>query len=100
MMGGGLLWAFDIGSLEEFRRRVGSRRGVDGKWRERGERGTEEDEVEFEKWIASLTGRKTGEEKKAERRWDARESEKEERAREERYAVVEPQAGDKKGKPR
>lgn len=82
MMGGGLLWAFDVGSLEDFRRRVGSRRGVDGKWRRAGQ-GEGVEEEEFEKWVGSLTGRKMGEEKQ-ERRRSAREHEEEEPTREER----------------
>lgn len=97
MMGGGLLWAFDIGSLEEFRRRAGSRRVVDGKWGGRGEK--DEHEEEFEKWIASLTGRKAGEGTE-ERRWSARGPNEEERAREDGYAVVEPQATTEKEKSR
>ena len=97
MTGGGLLWAFDIGSVEEFRKRVGSGKGVDGKWRRR-EKRDEDEEDEFEKWVASLTGRKKGEEKE-ERRRSAREP-NEEQAREERYAVVEPQATNERGKPR
>lgn len=96
MMGGGLLWAFDIGSLEQFRRRVRDRRGVDGKWREQS--GVEEDDEEFEKWVASLTGRKV-EEGKEERKWSARGSDKE-WATESDYAVIEPQATSGRGKPR
>lgn len=101
MMGGGLLWAFDIGSVEELRGRVGGGRGLDGKWREGGKR-DEGEEEEFEKWVASLTGRKKGEEsgERGNRRWSAREVGDEDRVREERYAVVEPQAKDKRGKPR
>ncbi|KAF6222818.1 hypothetical protein HO133_000868 [Letharia lupina] len=94
MAGGGLLWAFDIGSVEDIGRRVGGGRGGGGKWRGRGERG--EDEEEFEKWVASLTGRQTAEE----RRWSARGPEEEERAREEGYAVVEPRGMNERGKPR
>lgn len=91
------MWAFDIGSVEELRRRAGGGRGADGKWREGGRR--DEDEEEFEKWVASLTGRrKEGE--KEEGRWSAREVGGEERAREERYAVVEPRDTDKRGKSR
>lgn len=97
MMGGGLLWAFDIGTVEEFRRRVGSGKRVDGKWTGR-EKRDKDNEDEFEKWVASLTGRKKGEEKE-ERRWSAREI-NEEQAREERYAVVEPPATKERGKPR
>ena len=98
MMGGGLLWAFDIGNLEDLKRRVGSGRGVDGKWRAKGERERDEED-EFEKWVASLTGRKM-EEEKDERRWSAREPNEEERAREERYAVVEPQTTSERREPR
>ncbi len=99
MMGGGLLWAFDIGSVEEFERRIGGRRrGVDGKWRERGERGGDE-EVEFERWVAGMTGRKRGDDGE-ERRTSAREAKKEEGKRGERYTEVESRAMNEKGKPR
>ena len=89
MMGGGLLWAFDIRSVEEFKGRVRARRGVDGKWSQLGKR-DEDEEEEFEKWVASLTGRKKGVGKE-ERRWSAREPDQEQ-AREENYAVIESQA--------
>lgn len=97
MMGGGLLWAFDIGNLEEFRRSVGSRRVVGGEWKGREEK--DQDEEAFEKWIASLTGRKAGGGTE-ERRWSARGPDEEERAREERHTVVEPQATIEREKPR
>ena len=98
MMGGGLLWAFDVGSVEEFRGRVGGRRGVDGGWRGEG-KGVEGEETEFEKWVALVTGREMGEKKEG-RRGSAREFNEEERARGERYAVVEPQATSERGKPK
>ncbi len=93
MMGGGLLWAFDVGGVEDLRRRVGGR---GGKWRGKGKgerREDEEEEEEFERWVASLAGRKMGEGKeKEERRWSARDTDEKTRAREERYGVVEPRA--------
>lgn len=102
MMGGGLLWAFDVGSVEDISRRLGGRRGADGKWRGRGHREDEEEEEEevFEKWVASLMGGRMGEEKEEERRWSARGPCEKERAREERYAVVEPRATNERRKPR
>ena len=83
MMGGGFLWAYDVGGLEDFRRRVGGRRGVDGKWKGRGERVEDEEEDEFGEWVASLTGRKMEEKKKdeEERRWSAREAKADEGGR-------------------
>lgn len=83
MMGGGLLWAYDVGGLEDFRRRVAGRRGVDGKWKGRGERGEGEEEDELGEWVASLTGRKMGEKKgeEEERRWSARGQEEDEASR-------------------
>ena len=53
MMGGGLLWSFDIGSIEDLRRKVRGGLGVDGS--ERSEQNVEE---EFEEWIASVLQRK------------------------------------------
>lgn len=97
-----MLWAFDIGSVEELRRRVGGgRRGVDGKGRGRGsgERdGDGDEEVEFERWVAGLTRGRKGNDME-ERRRSARGG-TEERAREERFAVVEPNATNERGKPR
>lgn len=103
MMGGGLLWAFDVGGVEELKRRVeGRRRGVDGRWKGRGK--DDDEEGEFEKWVASLTGRGEREEEKGgrRRRWSAQEANEEEegRAREGRFAVVEAQATNERRKPR
>jgi len=53
MMGGGLLWAFDITGLDEMRRRLrsGKHMGGDGKW----EKDTEEEELE--QWLAGILGK-------------------------------------------
>ena len=73
MMGGGLLWAYDVGGLEDFRRRFRRRRGVDGKWEDREGRVEGGEEDEFGEWVASLTGRKTEKKEEGEeRRWSAR----------------------------
>lgn len=98
MVGAGLLWAFDVGGLEDLRRRVG-RRGRRGRGREgRGDGDEGEVEVEFERWVASFTG--GGGEREDKRRWSAREPEEGERTRDEGYAVVEPQVTNGKEKPR
>lgn len=75
MVGGGLLWGFDVGGLEDLRRRVGARgRGSGGK------DGDEDVEVEFERWVASFTGGGSGGggggEREDKRKWSAREPEK------------------------
>ena len=57
-------------------------------------------EVEFEKWVASFTGRGVGVEREDKRRRSAREPEKEERQRDDRYAEEEPKATNDKEKPR
>ncbi|KAL9103122.1 MAG: hypothetical protein Q9163_001801 [Psora crenata] len=59
MMGGGLLWALDISSIEDMRRKVRGRLGVDGI--ARSERDVEE---EFEEWIAGVLKRKDDKERK------------------------------------
>lgn len=104
MVGAGLLWAFDVGGLEDLKRRVGRGRS---RGRGRGEGGGDGDgdedevEVEFARWVASFTGRGgTGGEGEDKRRWSAREPEKEERVKDEGYAVEEPQATNGKEKPR
>ena len=53
MMTGGLLWAFDIGSIEDLRRKIRGGLGVDGTGRNA--RAVEE---EFEEWMASTLERK------------------------------------------
>ena len=53
MMTGGLLWAFDIGSIDDLRRKIRGGLGVDGTGRN--ERAVEE---EFEEWMASVLERK------------------------------------------
>lgn len=53
MMTGGLLWAFDISSLDDMRRKVRGGLGVDGTGR--GERQAEE---EWEEWLATVLERK------------------------------------------
>lgn len=93
MVGGGLLWAFDVGSLEELRGRVGKRRRW-GTGNEEGREGGGKEEVEFERWVASFTGRQVGDRKEEERRWSARAPEMVEQAGDETQAAKE------KGKPR
>ena len=60
MMTGGFLWAFDVSSLQDLRRKVRGGLGVDGSGRS--ERVAEE---EFEEWLATVIARK---EEKRERR--------------------------------
>lgn len=48
MMGGGLLWSFDVSSVEEMRRRV---RGVGGEGK------VEVEDEEFREWVADVLGR-------------------------------------------
>ena len=67
MVGGGLLWAFEIEGMEDLRGRVGRGRERERE-REGGEGGEDEVELEVEEWVASLTGKGGGEE----RRWSAR----------------------------
>lgn len=99
MMGGGLLWAFDVGGVEDLRRRGGKWRGK-GTGKRREDEEEEGEEEELERWVASLAGRAMGEGKeKEERRWSARETDEATRAREERYAVVEPRATKEREKP-
>ncbi len=71
---GGALWYFDIGSMEEARRKVRGGLGVDGSGRSEGE--AEED---FEEWLATVLSRKEAKERKREF-----EGEKEERRMNER----------------
>lgn len=59
MMGGGLLWALDISGLEDMRRMVRGRLGVDGV--ARSERDVEE---ELEEWLAGVLKRKDEKEKR------------------------------------
>lgn len=53
MVAGGLLWAFDISSLEDLRRKVRGGMGVDGSGRS--EREAEE---EMEEWLATVLARR------------------------------------------
>jgi hypothetical protein len=53
MVTGGLLWAFDISSIEELRRKIRGGLGVDGSGR--GESAVEE---EFEEWMAKTLDRR------------------------------------------
>ncbi|MCJ1462087.1 hypothetical protein MMC07_000687 [Pseudocyphellaria aurata] len=59
MLTGGLLWAFDISSIDEARFRIRSRLGIDGS-----ERGVAEAEEEFEEWLATTLARKENKQKK------------------------------------
>jgi hypothetical protein len=71
---GGALWYFDIGSMEDARRKLRGGLGVDGSGRTEGE--AEED---FEEWLATVLNRKEAKERRREY-----EGEKEERRRNER----------------
>ena len=59
MMGGGLLWAFDISSMDDMRRKVRGGLGVDGSGRS--ESNVEE---EFEEWLATVLQRKEDKQRK------------------------------------
>ena len=61
MMTGGLLWASDISTLDDMRRKVRGGLGVDGTGR--GEKDVEE---EFEEWLATVLERKKEKEKEKE----------------------------------
>ncbi|RFU28143.1 hypothetical protein B7463_g8206, partial [Scytalidium lignicola] len=63
MVSGGLLWAFDISSSEDLRRKLRGGLGFDGK-------GSAENEAEeeIEEWIASVLARKEEKQKKKEGR--------------------------------
>jgi hypothetical protein len=63
MVGGGLLYAFDISSLDDMRRTVRSRIGVAGN-RTDGIKTDQEYEEEIEEWFASVLGRKEKKDKK------------------------------------
>lgn len=53
MLGGGLLWAFDISTVDELRRKIRGGLGVDGSGP--GEKEAEED---FEEWLAKTLERR------------------------------------------
>lgn len=74
VVAGGSLWAFDINSMEDMRRKIRGGLGVDGSGR------SEKDaEEEFEEWIASVLARKEDKEKR--RKEDAVDSVKNERGK-------------------
>jgi hypothetical protein len=58
MMGGGLAWAFDVGSLEELRGRVGMRKIVAERELDGSGGGKSEDDREMEGLVARALGRK------------------------------------------
>ena len=62
MMTGGALWAADVSSLEDLRRKVRGGLGVDGTGR-----GEVEVEREFEEWLAGVLARKEDKERARER---------------------------------
>ena len=65
MMTGGLLWAFDISSMDEMRRKIRGGLGVDGTGR------SETDaEQAFEEWLAGVMGRKEEKESRKEQSGD------------------------------
>lgn len=53
MMTGGMLWAFDISSMEDLQKKVRGGLGADGSGR-----GEAELEKEFEEWLATVLARK------------------------------------------
>ncbi|MCJ1258685.1 hypothetical protein MMC24_006518 [Lignoscripta atroalba] len=53
MMAGGLLWAFDISSMDDMRRKIRGGLGVDGSGRSESDA-----EQEFEEWLAGVLQRK------------------------------------------
>ena len=65
MMTGGMLWAFDISSMEDMRRKVRGGLGVDGSGR-----GESDVEEEFEEWLATVLERKKEKEEKRKRKND------------------------------
>jgi len=65
MMAGGVLWAFDISSLEELRRKVRGGLGVDGTGRSEGNV-----EEEWEEWLATVVERRREKEKRRRERDD------------------------------
>jgi hypothetical protein len=67
MLGGGLLYAFDISSLDDMRRQVRTRIGADGP------RTDQDAEKEIEKWIAKTLNIQLKEEKRGEVPKDAEE---------------------------
>ncbi|KAL2055102.1 hypothetical protein ABVK25_004440 [Lepraria finkii] len=104
MITGGLLWAFDISSLEDIRSKVRGDWGVDGSGRTEGDV-----EEEFEEWVAGILKRKEDKEKrrrdgeggKMQRRIREAEEDGEEREEvEERFVVAEERFRNEKGKPR
>lgn len=103
MVTGGLLWAFDISSLEDIRCKVRGGLGVDGSGRTEGDV-----EEEFEEWVAGVLKRKEEKEKrrrdgggKMQRRIREAEEDEEEREEvEERFVVAEERLRNERGKPR
>jgi hypothetical protein len=74
---GGALWYFDIGSMEEARRKLRGGLGVDGSGRSEGEA-----EEEFEEWLATVLSRREAKERKREYEGEKEERRKNERGRE------------------
>lgn len=62
MLTGGLLWAFDISSLEDARVKIRGGLGFDGSGA-----GVAEAEEEFEEWLATTLARKDNKQKNIER---------------------------------
>lgn len=52
MLSGGMLWAFDIGGLEDMRKKVRTNMGLDP------DRTDKEEEEEIEEWFATVLARK------------------------------------------
>lgn len=65
MVTGGLLWAFDISSLEDARVKIRGGLGVDGSGRSEAEA-----DEEFEEWLATTLARKESKQKKLEEEGD------------------------------
>lgn len=62
MLTGGLLWAFDISSMEDARMKIRGKLGLDGSGMS-----TAEAEEEFEEWLATTLARKDNKRKKIEK---------------------------------
>lgn len=74
---GGALWYYDIGSMEEARRKLRGGLGVDGSGRSE-----EEAEEDFEEWLATVLSRKEAKERRREHEGEREERRMNERGKE------------------
>ena len=103
MITGGLLWAFDVSSMDDMRRKVRGGLGVDGSGRTEGDV-----EEEFEEWFASVLQRKEDKERRRKggegniqrAARQAREDREEREDIEGRFAAVDDGITNGRGKPR